>query len=246
MSVQRYPVLVFVYIFCYFSNVNSQVGGNIGVSVGGGLSSSGRVGVSVGGGLSLSGGVSYDRLLQLSRVVDNCLAFDCLRTQTITTIGKALGIIGGPVTGKKKYSLGTEEVTYCQALDKCRQKSRQLIRINDESENNAITKLLEKHGAESSFWSSGNKCFGINWSSPDGTKLPFSNWSPNKPDGSGYCIAVAMSNGTLGWEDKPCGDKLQYICDGPSNGEECEESETPTISKHDSCLQCDALPICKK
>ncbi|KAG5893815.1 hypothetical protein JTB14_027852 [Gonioctena quinquepunctata] len=124
----------------------------------------------------------------------------------------------GLISGDDMYHLGTDPVTAGEATRKCQNKNLELVTIEDEEKNKAISEFLKEQGAEDGYWTSGHKCSEESFVWLEGDTVQYTNWEDDETAeglSPGSCIGVTEKDDDLKWSGQKCCDKKGYICENP-------------------------------
>ncbi|XP_035665131.1 neurocan core protein-like [Branchiostoma floridae] len=131
----------------------------------------------------------------------------------------------------------TDEVSWSTASSRCQQHGAILASIKDHGENNFIADLISKKDDNKfrvipSFWIGLHKQ-SEQWKWTDGSRLDYTNWAPDEPNGSLFssffhgedCVSMYYKTGrniiwklkrhTGQWNDDRCNSNKPYICEKP-------------------------------
>ncbi|XP_056633407.1 macrophage mannose receptor 1-like [Diorhabda sublineata] len=123
------------------------------------------------------------------------------------------------------YYISKTKETYYEALQICREKSMQLVTIENKRKNRKIARRLENTDEE--YWTSGNRIVNYEWAWLKGEPLEYHNWLKDHfYDYSGNCISVSKKNNLTFWKQEKCDDKKRFICENLSEiSKECEQED---------------------
>ncbi|KAG5865877.1 hypothetical protein JTB14_034854 [Gonioctena quinquepunctata] len=119
---------------------------------------------------------------------------------------------------KRKYVLGSEQMTFFKAIQYCQKMFMQLAKIEDEDDSSAVFLLLNEKGVGTdAFWTSGNQRPGQNtWQWLDGEPVVYFNWNGGEPNNDRpreNCISVFKKNFLTKWDDAPCDFNYYPLCE---------------------------------
>ncbi|XP_023023115.2 uncharacterized protein [Leptinotarsa decemlineata] len=121
----------------------------------------------------------------------------------------------------ENFFLGTVKVSRNDAVQLCRERSMELVSIQDSEKNHAVFELLQDKDYSHPVWTSGNKnSDGSTWTWLNGEKFTYFNWGPGEPNsarGNESCLEVFKKQFDVLWNDQPCEDKRAYVCEKIQN-----------------------------
>lgn len=128
------------------------------------------------------------------------------------------------------FFISKTKESYYEALQICREKSMQLVSIENKRKNRKIAKILENLGELEDFWTSGNRIAKYEWVWLKGEPLEYNNWlRDNLYETHGDCINVFENNTVLFWKQDKCDYRKRFICENLSKTpKECEQEDLVT------------------
>uniref|UniRef100_A0A0A9YLJ8 C-type lectin BFL-2 n=1 Tax=Lygus hesperus TaxID=30085 RepID=A0A0A9YLJ8_LYGHE len=136
-----------------------------------------------------------------------------------------LNILDAEYPKTKKFEVFTPNLTWEDALIKCKEHHSDLATIRNEAENDLVTRLIKEiipgPGKFMNIWIGATKLNsekGFFWMT-DGETIyeNYTNWYPGEPDNSGgneYCLSYEwLSGGGIGWNDLACDELQPYVCE---------------------------------
>ncbi|XP_044135026.1 C-type lectin domain family 4 member G-like isoform X2 [Bufo gargarizans] len=118
--------------------------------------------------------------------------------------------VGWSVIGPSCYFVSREEITWDNARDECYKMNSVLVMIKDKTESDSLKQL---YNINKRYWiglrRDSNEAHIWKWL--DGTQVTFTNWAVNEPNyhGKEEDCGETISGP---WNDRPCSNKLFYIC----------------------------------
>lgn len=115
------------------------------------------------------------------------------------------------------YAFCTFQRTYTDARNECKKRGGDLAVIQDQAENDPLTKQSFMLGGQASRWYIGLDDLAVEgtfvW--VDGSPVGYASWGVNEPNNSGgleSCVVLYAGDGS--WNDQPCSLASDFICEG--------------------------------
>ncbi|KAF4084572.1 hypothetical protein AMELA_G00107760 [Ameiurus melas] len=133
------------------------------------------------------------------------------RVEEIATQGREGWVYFSP----NLYFISTEKKMWTEGRQNCKKKGAELVTIKTKEEQEFLVQQL---GNDKAWIGLNDRNTEGTWKWVDGTALTTTYWVPGEPNDAGNedCAEIWGNPDKHGWNDRPCNDKVRWICEKPS------------------------------